>query len=133
MTEVVAGILEQNGKMLICQRQEHQPHGLKWEFPGGKVEGGESPEGALARELSEELGIKAEIGAEWMSYEFIYPGKKPILLRFFPVTRYSGEIENRIFARIAWCEPRHLTDYDFLEGDREFLAKLNDSGITAPL
>ena len=72
MTVVVAGVLERDGKILICRRRADQPHPLKWEFPGGKIEAGESPEFALMRELREELGIEATAGAELMRYEFAY-------------------------------------------------------------
>ena len=62
MTTVVAGVLERDGKILICRRRADQPHPLKWEFPGGKLETGESPAAALIRELREELGIESEAG-----------------------------------------------------------------------
>ena len=77
MTTVVAGVLERDGKILICRRRADQPHPLKWEFPGGKLEAGESPEAALIRELREELGIESEAGSEIMRYEFAYPGSNP--------------------------------------------------------
>ncbi|HXJ41207.1 MAG TPA: (deoxy)nucleoside triphosphate pyrophosphohydrolase [Bryobacteraceae bacterium] len=122
MTNVVAGILERDGLILICQRRAEQAHGLKWEFPGGKVEAGESPEAALVRELNEELGITAETPTEITRYEFTYPGKKPILLIFFSVPGWAGQEENRIFERTVWEERAKLPEYDFLEGDGPFLA-----------
>jgi 8-oxo-dGTP diphosphatase len=122
MTRVVAGVLQRAGEILICQRRADQPHPLKWEFPGGKMEAGESPEQALARELREELGIEAEPGAEAMRYEFTYPGKQPILLIFLSVTAWRGEIENRIFETIRWERAEALSRWDFLEGDEPFLA-----------
>jgi 8-oxo-dGTP diphosphatase len=118
---VVAGILERDGRTLICQRRADSPHPLKWEFPGGKVEPGESPRQALTRELREELGIEAEVGAERMRYEFAYPGKNPILLIFLGVSGWTGAMENRIFQTIVWETPDLLGNYDFLEGDTEFL------------
>ncbi len=121
MTEVVAGVLEDEGKILICRRRRDQLHPLKWEFPGGKLEPGESPEAALVRELSEELGIDASAGPELMRYEFSYAGKKPILLIFLRVAEWRGEIENRIFDKILWARPEELPGYDFLEGDARFL------------
>jgi 8-oxo-dGTP diphosphatase len=122
VTTVVAGVLERDGRIFICQRREDQAHALKWEFPGGKVEAGESPEAALVRELNEELGIAAAIDHEIMRYEFSYPEKKPILLIFFAVTRWQGEIENRIFREVLWQQAAKLKDYDFLEGDAPFIA-----------
>ena len=121
MTTVVAGVLERDGRILICQRRAEQPHALKWEFPGGKLEPGESPEAALVRELREELGIEAVPGAELMRYEFAYPGKEPILLIFMRVAGAPGRIENRIFEAIAWARPDALRNFDFLEGDAPFL------------
>ena len=122
MTHVVAGILERGELILICRRRADQPHALQWEFPGGKVEPGESPEAALARELSEELGIDARIGPEIDSYEFAYPDRNPIRLIFLRVDAWQAEIENRIFDRIVWERRTQLGNYDFLEGDRRFLA-----------
>jgi 8-oxo-dGTP diphosphatase len=122
LTQVVAGILEQNGRILICQRRPDQPHALKWEFPGGKVEPGESPAEALQRELGEELGIKSDPGTELTRYEFTYPGKSPILLIFLRVTFWRGEAENRIFEAMFWELPECLSQYDFLAGDIPFLS-----------
>ena len=124
MTRVVAGVLERAGKVLICRRRADQAHPLKWEFPGGKLEAGESTEAALIRELREELGIESEAGSEIMRYEFTYPGKPPILLIFLRVAAWRGEIENRIFETIAWERPEALSAYDFLEGDAPFLGVL---------
>jgi 8-oxo-dGTP diphosphatase len=121
MTTVVAGVLERDGKILICRRRADQPHPLKWEFPGGKIEAGESPESALVRELREELGIEATIGLEVMRYEFAYPGKQPILLIFLPVADWRGEMKNHIFETIVWESSDALASYDFLEGDARFL------------
>ena len=121
MTIVVAGILEKDGKILICQRRADQPHPLKWEFPGGKLEAAETPQSALTRELREELGIEAEPGIELTRYEFAYPGKKPILLIFLKVPAWEGEPKNLIFETMTWASPESLTRYDFLEGDRPFL------------
>ncbi len=121
MTTVVAGVLQHDGKILICRRRADQPHRLKWEFPGGKLEAGESPQAALIRELREELGIESETGSEIMRYEFAYPGKQPILLIFLEVTAWRGDLENRIFDTILWERPEALADFDFLEGDARFL------------
>ncbi|MCU1330333.1 MAG: hydrolase [Bryobacterales bacterium] len=122
MTTVVAGILERDGRVLICQRKADQAHPLKWEFPGGKVEPGESPEAALARELREELGIESGPGSQVTRYEFTYPGKNPILLIFLAVADWQGDAENLIFERIVWEQRARLQEYEFLEGDLPFLA-----------
>lgn len=124
MTVVVAGVIERDGKILICRRRADQAHPLKWEFPGGKVEAGESPPAGLERELREELGIEAIPGQELMRYEFAYPGKQPVLLIFIGVAAWTGEIENRIFESMVWEEREALGGYDFLEGDAALLSAL---------
>lgn len=124
MTTVVAAVIRRAGRILICRRKKDQDHPLKWEFPGGKLESGETPAQALARELEEELALRAQIGREIERYEFAYPGKKPILLIFFEVTEFSGEPENRVFEEMAWAEPAEMPRYDFLEGDVEFVKRL---------
>jgi 8-oxo-dGTP diphosphatase len=126
VTTVVAGVLECDGKILICRRRADQPHPLKWEFPGGKLEAGESPAAALTRELREELGIESEAGSEIMRYEFAYPEKPPLLLIFLKVSAWRGDIENRIFETILWERPAALSAYDFLEGDASFLRAVTD-------
>jgi 8-oxo-dGTP diphosphatase len=121
MMIAVAGILERDGKTLICQRKAGGPHPLKWEFPGGKLEPGESPEQAFTRELREELGIEATPGAELMRYEFSYPGANPILLIFMRPAEWTGTVDNRIFETIVWETREALGRYDFLAGDEKFL------------
>ena len=121
MTTVVAAVIERDGRILICQRRRGQAHELKWEFPGGKLEPAESPEDALRRELREELAIEAQPDNEITRYEYAYPGRPPILLIFFRVTRFSGEPQNLVFERTTWETRERLPDYDFLEGDRDFI------------
>jgi 8-oxo-dGTP diphosphatase len=121
MLQVVAAILEREGRILICQRTARQSHPLKWEFPGGKIEPGESPAQALERELHEELGITAACSEEITRYEFTYPGKNPTLLIFLRVTHYEGEPQNLIFHDMRWEPADRLSAFDFLEGDRDFL------------
>jgi 8-oxo-dGTP diphosphatase len=122
MRTVAAGILERDGRILVCRRRADQNHAFKWEFPGGKVEPNETTSAALVRELSEELGIQARCGPEVIRYKFAYPGKRPLLLVFYAVTEWAGEIENRIFDRIEWIEPLRLREFDFLEGDEQLIA-----------
>jgi 8-oxo-dGTP diphosphatase len=125
MVQVVAAIIERQGRILIGQRQPEQSHPLKWEFPGGKVEPGETPERALTRELEEELAIHHTRGVEIARYEFSYPGKNPILLIFHRVTEFEGEPQNRIYREMRW-EPRaQLSAFDFLEGDRAFIQEFS--------
>ena len=122
--QVVAAIIERDGCVLICQRKRDQRHPLKWEFPGGKVEPGESPRSALARELAEELSVRAAIGPEITRYEYQYPGRPPILLVFHRVTRFEGEPANQVFEQMRWEHPDRFPEYDFLEGDLDFVHRL---------
>ncbi len=122
---VVAGLIEREGKILIGQRRKDKRHALKWEFPGGKVERGESPREALSRELQEELSIDARIGREMIRYEFAYPRRKPILIIFYRVTSFEGAPANCVFEQIRWEEPERFPEYDFLDGDFDFIRRLN--------
>ena len=121
MVTVVAGVIEREGDILIAQRKQTGQHPLKWEFPGGKAEPGEAPEAALVRELAEELGIQARVEGQISRYEYAYPGRAPILLIFYRVVEFSGEPKNLDFAQIVWAPRERLREYDFLEGDAEFI------------
>jgi len=118
---VVAGVVTHKGKILIGQRKRNDWHGLKWEFPGGKIEPGEKPEQALARELREELGIDATIGERLQSYQFSYNERPPVELMFYNITQFTGVPVNYEFEQILWEEAAKLPSYDFLEGDKEFI------------
>jgi mutator protein MutT len=129
MTTVVAAVIERDGCILIAQRKRGGQHPLKWEFPGGKAEAGETPDAAVVRELEEELAIHARVDREIMSYEYQYPGRPPILLLFYRVTEFTGEPKNLDFEQIAWVARARLGDYDFLEGDAEFIRSLEGNTI----
>ncbi len=122
--EVVAAVMMRDGKILLGQRKRKGRHPLKWEFPGGKVEPGEDLRAALARELREELDVEAEIGEEMDSYEVGYADGFRARLHFYRVTEFQGEPRNLDFEQIAWERPERLPEYDFLEGDVRFVAKL---------
>ncbi len=121
---VVAAVIERDGHILIGQRRAKDRHALKWEFPGGKVEPNEHPKEALRRELQEELRIDAEIGPEIVRYEFQYPKRSPILLIFHSVATFEGEPSNDAFEQIKWELRERLPDYDFLDGDHDFVRRL---------
>ena len=123
IVEVVAAVIERDGRILIGQRKARGRHALKWEFPGGKVEPGEEPPAALARELREELGIDAQIGDEIERYDFAYTPGHTTRLVFFHVTEFTSEPQNLDFTQIAWTERERLPEYDFLEGDVEFVRR----------
>ena len=121
---MVAAVIELAGKILIGQRKPGGRHALKWEFPGGKVEAGEEDRTALARELREELGIEAVIGELIDAYDFRYGEAPSTHLRFFWVREFTGEVRSLDFVQVVWEDPRRLPEYDFLEGDVEFVRRL---------
>jgi len=121
---VSAGVLRRDGTVLACQRRADQEHAGKWEFPGGKIEAGETPQQCLERELDEELGIRATVGALLARRRHSYPGGPTVDVRFFAVDRFEGEIDNRIFAQFKWVGFDELDDLDWLEGDRPILSAL---------
>ncbi len=97
---------------------------LQWEFPGGKIEAGESAEQALKRELDEELGITAEIGARVTHIRHNYRHGGAVDLQFFSVQRFEGELDNRIFHQVKWVKLEELPGYDFLAADRNLIRDL---------
>lgn len=121
---VVAGVLQRDGRVLIGQRMAQDRHGLKWEFPGGKVEFGETPKEALQRELREELGVEAVIGPEVARYEHSIAGRAPLILLFHRVEAFDGEPRPETFEQILWEPPQALPSYDFLDGDLDFVRRL---------
>lgn len=121
---VSAGIIYRGGRVLVGQRRKADRHSLKWEFPGGKVEPGETPQEALVRELREELRIEAEVGTELARYEYDYPSGSRVHLLFFSVNTFQGEPEGRVFEQICWTDLHNLPKLDFLEGDFDFVRRL---------
>jgi 8-oxo-dGTP diphosphatase len=129
MKRVVAALIMQKGKILVCQRTRHQTMPLKWEFPGGKIETGEQPRDALRRELEEELGIDARIGEEVARIQHKYKNGGAVELRFYAVHEFQGEIENRIFRDVQWADRKQLPRFDFLEADLELVNDLANGKI----
>jgi 8-oxo-dGTP diphosphatase len=127
--EVVAGVLVRDACVLACQRLPGGHHPGKWEFPGGKVEAGESPQQALQRELREELAVDVTVGPVLWRTEHQYPGRQRFTLTFLLVSDYAGTISNAACAAVCWLPIRVLHEYDFLEGDREFISRIQDGVI----
>jgi 8-oxo-dGTP diphosphatase len=121
---VAAALIVRDGEVLICQRRPDQPMALQWEFPGGKIEAGESAEQALARELDEELGIRATIGPRVTHIRHNYRHGGAVDLQFFAVHEFAGELENRIFKQFRWTKLEDLPGYDFLAADRTLIRDL---------
>src|SRR5262245_45083999 len=122
--EVVAGLIFDQDRLLVCQRDSRDSFALKWEFPGGKLELGEGYEGALRRELKEELDIEAGRVSEIFHHEHLYPKIAKVKLRFFRVEDYSGELKNLVFQQIKWVPIKELAQIDFLDGDLPIVQKL---------
>ena len=130
MKQVVAALVVQNDKVLVCQRTRHQSMPLKWEFPGGKVEPGEDERAALYRELEEELGILAKIGRRVAVIRHTYSAGSAFELHFFLVQEFRGEIQNRIFRDVRWSLAAELPEFDFLEADVELVKQLAEGKIS---
>lgn len=126
---VAAGLILRGSEVLICQRKAGSALALKWEFPGGKIEAGESAEEALRRELDEELGIAAEVGARIAHVRHQYRNGGAVDLQFFAVHRFEGELVNRVFEDMRWSQLKDLPGYDFLPADRDLVRDLADGKL----
>lgn len=129
---VSAALILRGEEILICQRRRGQPMEFKWEFPGGKIEPGETAEQALARELEEELGIDAEIGAHVVGIRHTYRHGGAVDLQFFAVHAFQGELENRVFNDFRWVPVKDLPAYDFLAADRGLIQDLAEGKLEIP-
>ena len=120
---VTAAVIEKDGKILIAKRRIGDRHGGRWEFPGGKIDVGETPEECLKRELKEELGIEAEVGeficASTFKYMFV-----PLELLVYKVRHISGKFRALDHDELKWVEPSELAKYDFVKADVKVVKKL---------
>ena len=123
MIEVVAALIRDNGKFMICQRHENKSRALLWEFPGGKVEAGETKEAALARECREELDIELSVGAVFADSTFVYPDIS-VHLTLFEASIVSGEPKLLEHRDIRWITPEEAHLFEFSPADVPFVEKL---------
>lgn len=123
MTEVVAALIWDKNKFMICQRPLHKARGLLWEFVGGKVESGETKEQALIRECQEELAITISVGDVFMDVIHEYPDLT-VHLTLLNATIAEGVPQKLEHADIKWITPNEIPDYEFCPADEEILKKI---------
>lgn len=126
MRVIVAAVIERGDRrILIGQRRRNDTSPLKWEFPGGKVEPGETPEAALARELQEELSATLEKCVELGRVRHKYASMSEELeIRFYAASIKEGEIAPNEFEQIEWALPKELGNYDFLAANSQLIAQI---------
>ncbi len=123
MTEVVAALIWENERFMICQRPVTKTCALLWEFVGGKVEAGETKEQALNRECTEELGITLNVGEPFMDVVHTYPDIT-VHLTLFHATIAKGTPQKLEHNDIRWITPKEIPNYDFCPADKEILKKI---------
>lgn len=123
MTEVVAALIWQDNKFMICQRPAHKTRGLLWEFVGGKVEPGETKEQALIRECREELAVTLSVGNVFMEVVHEYPDIT-VHLTLFSASITEGVPQKLEHNDIKWIAPSEIFNYDFCPADEEILKHL---------
>lgn len=123
ITEVVAALIWDGDRFMICQRPAHKARGLLWEFVGGKVEPGESLEAALVRECREELAVTVRPGEVYMQVLHQYPDLL-VRLTVLNATIESGEVQRLEHNDIRWITPQEIPQYPFCPADEDILAKL---------
>ncbi|MBE6666452.1 MAG: (deoxy)nucleoside triphosphate pyrophosphohydrolase [Ruminococcaceae bacterium] len=123
MTEVVAALIWENDKFMICQRPAHKARGLLWEFVGGKVEQGETKEQALIRECREELNILLSVGDIFMDVVHEYPDLT-VHLTLFHASVAEGIPQKLEHNDIRWIKPIEIPDYTFCPADEDILKKI---------
>lgn len=124
MVEVVAALIWEQGKFLICQRPENKARGLLWEFVGGKVEAGEDKEQALIRECREELGVEIEVGGVFCDVVHKYPDIT-VHLTVFDSIILKGEPQLLEHNALKFITPSEIPQYDFCPADKEILGKIS--------
>ncbi len=124
MTKVAVGILRRDGQILACQRKRGGRYELKWEFPGGKVELGESFLQCLERELREELSITIHSIDRMEIQSAEYDDGGLFEVAYCSVTGFDGEPKNNVFEQLRWVTLQELKELDILEGNKDFIARM---------
>jgi 8-oxo-dGTP diphosphatase len=126
MILVVAAVIERNDRrLLIGQRRKQDTSPLRWEFPGGKVRDGETPESALARELQEELGVTLQSSVEIAQVRHKYGETiEELEIRFYAAEIAEESVTPKAFEQVAWVLPKDLGNYDFLAANTQLVANL---------
>ena len=123
ITEVVAALIWEKDKFMICQRPAHKARGLLWEFVGGKVEPGEAKDAALIRECREELAVTISVGEVFMEVIHEYPDIT-VRLILFHASIAEGVPQKLEHNDIQWITPAQIPDFDFCPADTEILEKI---------
>lgn len=123
MTEVVAALILEGGRFMICQRPAHKARGLLWEFVGGKVEPGETKEQALVRECREELGITVAVGDVFTEVTHVYPDLS-VHLTLFDACIAEGKPQLLEHRDLRWITPDEIDSYDFCPADEAILKEI---------
>lgn len=132
MIPVVAALIVREGKLLIARRPEGKHMAGRWEFPGGKLERGESPEEAIEREIREELAVEIRAGRVYQAIAYSYP-EKDVLLLFYAAALVSGEPRPVEEAEIRWVTVEELDKYAFAPADERLVQRLKRDGLGALL
>jgi 8-oxo-dGTP diphosphatase len=130
MTRAAVAILQRERKILICQRKRNSRYGLKWEFPGGKVEQGESLLECAKRELREELSVEIDSVDRSESQVNRYSDGGEFEVTYYYVSRFTGTPTNNVFEQIRWVSLSELKSLDILEGNRSIVENMNESIFT---
>lgn len=123
MTQVVAALIRQGDRFLICRRPAHKARGLLWEFVGGKVEPGETKQQALIRECREELAVTVAVGEQFMELTHVYPDLT-VHLTLFRASITEGTPRLLEHSEIRWIRVSEIDDYEFCPADEEILRRL---------